>query len=88
MELEFLFDELVESQREKIRRYADRIVPNLTADDLLQPNDFLELENHPHFRYEEGVLEGMLTVRMAYLALVQEKKAGGNAPDCLPASSK
>lgn len=73
MELESLFDELVEAQREKVKRCSDRIVPNLTADDLLQPNDFPELENHPHFRYEEGVLEGLLTARMAYLALVQDK---------------
>ena len=73
MELKFLFDELVQAQREKLRKCADRIVPNLTDDDLLQPNDFPELENHPYFRYEEGVLEGLLTARMAYLALTQEK---------------
>lgn len=73
MEWESLFDELVEAQREKIKRCADWIVPNLTADDLLQPNDFPELENHPYFRYEEGVLEGLLTARMAYLAILQEK---------------
>lgn len=72
MRLESLFDELVLAQKEKLKRCADQIVPNLTADDLLQPNDFPELENHPHFRYEEGVLEGLLTARMAYLALSQE----------------
>ncbi len=72
MELEFLFDELVKAQKEKVRKCADQIVPNLTSDDLLQPNDFPELENHPYFRYEEGVLEGLLTARMAYLAFSQE----------------
>ncbi len=74
MELEFLFDELLAAQKEKVAKCADQIVPNLTADDLLQPNDFPELENHPCFRYEEGVLEGLLTARMAYLALRQEKE--------------
>lgn len=44
------------------------IVPHLTEDDILQPNDFQALEMHPSFRYEEGVLEGLLTARMAYLA--------------------
>ena len=73
MELKFLFDELVRAQREKLKKCADRIVPNLTDDDLLQPNDFPELETHPYFRYEEGVLEGLLTARMAFLAHAQEK---------------
>ncbi len=74
MELTALFDELVQIQRKKLRKCADKIVPNLTDDDLLQPNDFPQLEGHPHFRYEEGVLEGLLTARMAYLARLQEKK--------------
>ncbi|MBX3719951.1 MAG: hypothetical protein KF898_09920 [Parachlamydiales bacterium] len=77
MKLEALFNELVAAQQEKIKRCADQIVPNLTADDLLQPNDFPELESHPLFRYEEGVLEGLLTARMAYLALAQEIKGEG-----------
>lgn len=76
MQLEALFDELVRSQQQKLMKCADRIVPNLTMDDLLQPNDFPELENHPHFRYEEGVLEGLLTARMAYLALINDDKSG------------
>ena len=65
---EDLFDELVRSQQEKLLCCAKRIVPQVIQDDLLQPNDFPALENHPHFRYEEGVLEGLLTARMAHLA--------------------
>ncbi len=63
-----IFDELIELQQIKIKTCAERIIPNLTSDDLLQPNDFPALENNPHFRYEEGVLEGLMTARMAYLA--------------------
>jgi hypothetical protein len=66
--LEEVFDELARQQREKIKKFAHGLIPYLTDDDLLQPNDFPELERHPHFRYEEGVLEGILTARMAYLA--------------------
>jgi tRNA(adenine34) deaminase len=68
-----LFDELVHSQQEKLYSCAKRIVPNITPDDLLQPNDFVQLENHPFFRYEEGVLEGLLTARMAFLASKAEE---------------
>ena len=71
--MEHLFDELVEGQRKKLFKFAQGIVPLITADDLLQPNDFPELEQQPLFRYEEGVLEGLLTARMAYLAWKKDR---------------
>jgi len=71
--MEKMFDELADAQRERLLRFAREILPNATADDILQPNDYPELENHPAFRYEEGVLEGLLTARMAYLAQKQEE---------------
>lgn len=54
---------------------ALRIVPHITADDLLQPNDFPALENHPYFRYEEGVLEGLYSAQTAYLAWKKENQS-------------
>lgn len=63
-----MFDELITLQRKKVLNCALRILPHLTEDDILQPNDFPELEMNPHFRYEEGVLEGLMTARMAFLA--------------------
>ena len=67
-----LFDTLIVAQRKKLLKYGQKIIPNITEDDLLQPNDFAELENHPIFRYEEGVLEGLMTARMAYLSVKAE----------------
>ena len=72
--MERVFDELIELQRKKNLNCAQRIIAHVTLDDLLQPNDFPELENHPYFRYEEGVLEGLLTARMAYLATKKEQE--------------
>lgn len=66
-----IFDELVGQQKKRVLKAALEIVPGLTADDVMQPNDFPQLEGHPGFRYEEGVLEGILTARMAYLAGLQ-----------------
>jgi len=66
--LEDLFDELIQMQKKKIKAFALKLIPHLTDDDLLQPNDFPLLENHPYFRYEEGVLEGLMTAHVAYLA--------------------
>jgi hypothetical protein len=67
-----MFDELIALQRKKVLNCALRILPHLTEDDILQPNDFPELEMNPHFRYEEGVLEGLMTARMAYLAALKK----------------
>ncbi len=62
-----LFDELIAMQQKKVLSCAQRIIPHLTEDDILQPNDFPQLELNPYFRYEEGILEGLMTARMAYL---------------------
>ena len=63
-----LLDELIEGQQKKLLAMARRIVPHITEDDLLQPNDFPALEFHPHFRYEEGILDGLRVARTALLA--------------------
>jgi hypothetical protein len=66
--VEKVFEDLIILQKQKLLSCAQELIPWVTEDDLLQPNDFPLLENHPYFRYEEGVLEGLLTARMAYLA--------------------
>ncbi len=71
--LEETMHEMVESQRRALLLLGRRIVPSLTSEDVLQPNDYPELEHHPEFRYEEGVLAGMQTVQMALRVLGREK---------------
>jgi len=63
-----LFEELIAGQQKKVLHLAQEIIPYITEDDILQPNDFPQLENNPLFRYEEGILEGLMTARMAFLA--------------------
>ena len=72
VDVEKLFDEMIHFQREKLLNFARKIIPYVTPDDILQPNDFPELEFHPIFRYEEGVLEGLLTSKTAYLRYCKE----------------
>lgn len=67
-----MFDELIALQKQKILKIAEKVIPHITEDDLLQPNDFPALEMNPYFRYEEGVLEGLMTARAAYLAATKE----------------
>lgn len=68
-QIEALLQELTTMQRDKMLRCARQLIPHLTADDILQPVDFPELENNPYFRYEEGVLEGILTVQASLRSL-------------------
>lgn len=65
--------ELIEMQQKLLLELGRRIVPTLTSEDLLQPNDYPALDNHPLFRYEEGVLAGLLSAQMAIAARLQEQ---------------
>lgn len=67
-----LMQELVEQQRKKLLVCARQIVPTATSDDILQPNDFPQLENHPYFRHEEGVLDGLRVAQTALLRLFKD----------------
>ncbi len=69
---ENLFEELVSYQKAKLLKLAREVIPRIALDDLMQPFDFPELESHPDFRYEEGVLAGILTVQMALQATLSE----------------
>lgn len=71
--MEEIFEELIAYQKERILNFGRSIIPYLTQDDLLQPNDYPELENNPLFRYEEGILEGILTAQMVYQRALKEK---------------
>ena len=63
-----ILDELIAQQQNVLLALGRSIVPGLTSDDVLQPNDFPELEMHPYFRYEEGVLHGLQAAKAALQA--------------------
>lgn len=76
---ESLLQDLIVQQEERLMALGRRIVPTLTLEDILQPNDYPELEFHPLFRYEEGVVEGL---RTALAALRAEERRLSDAPLC------
>ncbi len=71
-QIESTFRELIQDQQSKLLKCALRINPSVTEEDLLQPNDYLELELNPHFRFEEGLLIGLQSAQMAFQALQKE----------------
>lgn len=68
-EIERLLSEMISQQKTRLLKCGRQIIPHVTGDDLLQPNDFPELENNPIFRYEEGVLAGIQMMEIALRAL-------------------
>jgi hypothetical protein len=60
--------DIEEVQTKKVIDLARRLLPNLTAEDIRNPHDFPEL-NDPDWQYEDGVLAGIQSVRIALRAL-------------------
>lgn len=73
-EIKALLTELKEQQQQKLVALGRTFIPTFTPDDLLQPNDFAELELNPHFRYEEGILHGIQSVEAAILYLEKTRE--------------
>ena len=51
-------------------RLAQELRPNVTWDDLLQPQDIPEVAGDPTFNYEDGLLAGLKAARMAVRARI------------------
>lgn len=68
--IEKLWDELVTGQEKKLLRIAQELRPNVTWDDLLQPQDMPEVANDAVFNYEDGYLAGLKASRISFRARV------------------
>jgi hypothetical protein len=81
--IERLMQELVDQQNAKVLATARLRLPHLTAEDVLNPHDYPELERDPIFNYEEGMASGLLAAQMALRARVLRPFLGdaqGNPP--------
>jgi hypothetical protein len=67
---EKLWDELIQQQEKKLLRLAQELRPNVTWDDLLQPQDLPEIAHDPTFNYEDGLLAGIKAARIAFRARI------------------
>ena len=70
--IEAAIEEIAVAKEKDLLKLGRRIVPTLTPEDMLQPNDYPELDNHPEFRYEEGVIAGIRTIQMTLRALERD----------------
>lgn len=58
--IEAHFEQMVQMQRNKVLAIANRHLPHLTADDILNPHDFPALAHDMIFQFEDGILAGLL----------------------------
>ena len=67
-----MLDEMVIHQQNKFLKLARDRIPHLTPEDISNPQDFPELEHDTIFNYEDGMLNGYLSVRSSYQAWLKE----------------
>jgi hypothetical protein len=63
--LDRLFMEMISQQERKLLNMARQVVPDLTPEDLRNPQDFRDLARDPEFNYEDGILAGLRSAHMA-----------------------
>jgi hypothetical protein len=66
--LDQLLLQMVEQQEHKLLALARQAVPDLTPEDLRNPQDFPALVRDPQFNYEDGLLAGLRSAHMAIRA--------------------
>ena len=70
--LELLLAQMHEQQVAKARSIAHRLRPDLTAEDLLNPDNFNEIISDPNFMYEDGIAAGILSSKIAIRAQLKQ----------------
>lgn len=71
-EIELTLHTLHEQQNAKARQAAHRVRPDLTAEDLLNPDNFADVISDPDFMYEDGIAAGILSAKIAVRAKLKE----------------
>lgn len=72
------FEQLIEQQKAKVLKVARQSLPQVTPEDIRNPQDFPELLNNPNFNFEDGILSGYIAAK---IALLTELKSGHSDQD-------
>ena len=60
-----ILDKMIKHQETKVLKIGRELVPDITLDDIRNPQDFPELNKDAIFNYEDGILTGYLSVKIA-----------------------
>lgn len=62
---DMILEVIIQHQREKVLKLAQRLSPGVTQEDIRNPQDFPKLLSDPDFNFEDGILAGLLSAQMA-----------------------
>lgn len=79
-QIDRILREMEELQGEKVIALARRLKPGLTLEDIKNPHDFPELDDHD-WHYADGILTGIQSVATALRAAMLREEERGAAPD-------
>ena len=65
-----LLEEMITHQQLKVLKVAREIKPNVTPEDIRNPQDFPELYRDAMFNYEDGILTGFRSFQKALHNLI------------------
>ncbi len=66
--------QMIELQEHKLLELARQAVPDLTPEDLRNPQDFAALGRDPDFNYEDSLLAGLRSAHMAIRAELTQRQ--------------
>lgn len=69
-EVEEVLERMISQQRDKVRDVALDILPHLSPDELQDPQDHPEVTDDAMFNFEDGLLAGLMSARMALRSTV------------------
>jgi hypothetical protein len=64
-DIEAVLERLISQQRVKIAEVAQDIMPQLTAEQAQNPHDYPEIADDAMYNFEDGLLAGLISARMA-----------------------
>lgn len=69
-----LLEGMIARQEAKVLSLARELMPGLTGEDLRNPHDFAPLRASEQFNFEDGILAGYLSARMALACELNRKE--------------
>ena len=75
-----IMDGMIVYQLTRVLNIARRLNPNLTEEDIRNPHDFPELVASHTFNYEDGILAGYISARIALLAEINRRTYSDLSP--------
>ena len=60
-----LLEEMIAHQEAKVLKIAREIIPGISPEDVMNPQDFPALERNGRFNFEDGILAGLKSALIA-----------------------